>query len=47
MTSDIPLTCDQEERIDEIQTQIMEMVPDYAERMKAAMEQGASQQQMM
>ena len=47
MTSDIPLTCDQEERIDEIQTQITEMVPDYAERMKAAMEQDASQQQMM
>ncbi|WP_312615274.1 hypothetical protein [Oscillibacter sp.] len=46
MTSDIPLTCEQEERIEEIQTQITEMVPDYAERMKAAIEQDASQQQV-
>lgn len=47
MTSGIPLTFEQEKRIDEIQTQITEMVPDYADRFKQALEQDAPSQQTM
>ena len=47
MTSGIPRTFEQEKRIDEIQTQITEMVPDYADRFKQALEQEAPQQQIM
>jgi hypothetical protein len=41
------LTYEQEQKLDAIQTQITEMVPDFADRMKASLEQDASQQQMM
>lgn len=47
MTSGISLTFEQEKRIDEIQTQITEMVPDYADRFKQALEQDAPPQQTM
>ena len=47
MTSGIPLTFEQEKRIDEIQTQIIEMVPDCADRFKQALEQDAPSQQTM
>ena len=47
MTSGIPLAFEQEKRIDEIQTQITEMVPDYADRFKQALEQDAPPQQTM
>ncbi|MPM03271.1 hypothetical protein SDC9_49536 [bioreactor metagenome] len=47
MTSDISLTRQQEKRIDEIQTRITEMVPDYAERFKQALGQNASPQQII
>ena len=41
---DYELTYEQEKQLDAIQTQITEMVPDFAERMKTALEQNASQQ---
>ena len=47
LSQDYELTYEQEQRLDAIQTQIAEMVPDYAERMKASLEQDTSQQQMM
>ena len=47
MASGIPLTFEQEKRIDEIQTQITEMVPDCADRFKQALEQDAPSQQTM
>ena len=40
-------TFEQEKRIDEIQTQITEMVPDCADRFKQALEQDAPSQQTM
>lgn len=46
LSQDYELTYEQEQRLDAIQTKITEMVPDYAERMKTALEQDASQQQM-
>ena len=47
LSRDFELTYEQEQKLDAIQTQITEMVPDFADRMKASLEQDASQQQMM
>ena len=47
MASGIPLTFEQEKRIDEIQTQITGMVPNCADRFKQAQEQDAPSQQTM
>lgn len=47
LSHDYELTYEQEQKLDAIQTQITEMVPDFAERMKASLEQDASQQQRM
>ena len=47
LSQDYELTYEQEQKLDAIQTQIAEMVPDFAERMKASLEQDDSQQQMM
>ena len=44
ISHDYELTYEQEKRIDEIQTLITEMVPDYAERMKVSLESDPSQQ---
>jgi hypothetical protein len=44
LTHDYELTYEQEKRIEDIQSQITEMVPDYVERFKQALESDASQQ---
>lgn len=46
LTNDYQLTYEQEKRIEGIQTQIAEMVPDHVERFKRALEQDASSLQM-
>ena len=47
LSHDYELTYEQEQKLDAIQAQITEMIPDFAERMKASLEQDASQQQRM
>ena len=47
LSRDYELTYEQEQKLDAIQTQITEMVPDFAERMKVSLNQDASQQQVM